>query len=293
MTLSETFLEKPPDVPEQWEADPIWRTEVLMRRKLALDMIVNTIVDATHCTAVQLLIQKDGSDQQGRRMMRMELFASETDPTQLLGLAQRSETMILTHYHTASIILRSWQHKEWQRLYRFVAQQSGRPTANAFAQMVAEDSASLLSFSITPGQVSADGQQAVLNVQLELSNEDGTSTLSNSIPMHIALENGIWKISYAMLSQLMQTRERGKRMKRRIALGCMLAWFAYVLTGCASSLLVERDASVMPLPTMRMGPAAPTGDVQVARDVQAVIYIPNRERTRLTAQVVHLTVDAD
>ncbi|HML46524.1 MAG TPA: GerMN domain-containing protein [Clostridia bacterium] len=203
VTLSQEFLSTPHDMPVNWRDDRSLYEEVLARRRLAVDSIVNTLTECTEYTSVQLLIQPNVQEAYGQRIARKEIYASETDSTLLFGPVYRSESMILTHYNTANIIL-SWQQKNWERLYRFVANKQGRPTAEAFEQEMDERRISLFSYSISPGHVSSDGQKAIFSVQLGLSGADGVHQIITSVPLAFTLEQDIWKISYETLVRLMQ-----------------------------------------------------------------------------------------
>lgn len=204
VTLSQEFLSTPHDMPVNWRDDRTLYEEVLTRRRLAVDSIVNTLTESTQYTSVQLLIQPNVQEAYGQRIARKEIYASETDPTLLFGPVYRSESMILTHYNTANVLLSSWQQKNWERMYRFVVNREERPTAEAFEQEMDERRISLFSYSISPGHVSSDGRKAIFSVQLGLSGADGVHQVITSMPLELTLEQDIWKITYNTLVRLMR-----------------------------------------------------------------------------------------
>lgn len=204
VTLSQEFLSTPHDMPLNWRDSPTLKAEVLTRRRLAMESIINALTECTEYTAVQLLVQQSSQEERGQRIARNEIYSSETDPTVLFGPIYRSESVILTHYNTANTILSCWQQKEWDRLYRFVANQEDRPTAEAFAQEMEERSSTLFSYSLSPGHVSADGQKAIFSIQLGISDAQGVHQVITSLPLGLVLDQDIWKISYATLVRLME-----------------------------------------------------------------------------------------
>ncbi len=198
VTLSQAFLDTPLDAPTQWQSDPVWRREVLLRRRLALASIVNTITEATSFTAVQLLVQENPSDMHGERISRQHLYeVFDGDP--LLTPVSRDESVILTHHNTAAVILDCWLQKDFARLYRLVA---SPPTEAAFTEEVLSYSRTLTNYSLSPGTVSADGQRAVLVVNLTFLDGGAANVVGYTISL--MQENGLWKIEYPALLRLME-----------------------------------------------------------------------------------------
>ena len=73
-------------------------------------------------------------------------------------------------------------------------------------------------------------------------------------------------------------------MKKRCLAIALCFLLLPALTGCVSDLLVEKESTGDTLPDVRPGPSAPVGDSQSDRRVSAVLYLPDAELTRLTAQ---------
>lgn len=204
VTLSRAFLSSPTDVPADWYNYASWREEVLMRRRLSLAAVTLALTDASEYTAVQFLAQERADDLTGKRILRKEIFFGETDDTAVLGPMTREESLLLTQYNSAQVILECWRDKDFTRLYRFTAQADGeRPTQEAFVQVVADMPYALIDFDVQPGSVSEDGQTAVMTVELTCMSQGDTLEI-HAYPMHLLRENGLWKISYSTLTRMME-----------------------------------------------------------------------------------------
>ncbi|MDD7446834.1 MAG: GerMN domain-containing protein [Clostridiales bacterium] len=204
VTLSRAFLSSPTDVPSDWYNYASWREEVLMRRMLSLAAVTLALTDASEYTAVQFLAQERADDLTGKRILRREIYFGETDDTAVLGPMTRDESLLLTQYNSAQVILECWRDKDFARLYRFIAQTDGeRPTQEAFVQTVSDMPRALIDFSVQPGSVSEDGQTAVMTAELTCLSQGDVLNI-HAYPMHLLRENGLWKISYAALTRMME-----------------------------------------------------------------------------------------
>lgn len=201
VTLSKEFLDTPADAPANWNTNFSWRSEVLLRRRLALSSIVNTITEATDYTSIQLLVQQNQEDTVGRRIPRSDVFETAVGDV-LLTPTSRDEHSILTHFNTAVAILNSWRSKDYSRLYRYISE---CPTEAAFQQEIVNYNRSLTNFSLTPGILSSDGTSAVLSAMLEYTDINGVVLVEN-YPIHLICEEGLWKMRYATLLKLMEAK---------------------------------------------------------------------------------------
>lgn len=199
VTLSRSFLGTPVDAPMDWESDVSWRAEVLLRRRLALAAVVNTITEETDYGAVLLLVQRTPDDMQGERIARSHLY--ENAPADaLLAPVMRSEQVLLTHHNTAAIVFDSWMAKDFSRLQRFVAD---RPTEAEFQQEMFASTRSLTGYSLSAGMVSDDGQSAVIVVQMDYADATGMVRVEN-YPLRLERDRGLWKITYEALLRMME-----------------------------------------------------------------------------------------
>ncbi len=202
VTLSSEFLAQPKDAPLSWEADPNWNSEVLLRRRLALQSLVNSVVETSQYTAIQFMVQTSVNNENGTRLHLADLYPDITGDS-LLGPMYRSEQMILTHYNTAELILECWESRDFQRMYRFVSDTADRPTENSFIQEMTATPRVLSGYSLSAGTVSADGSTAVLETYLNIY-EGGNMIVLQSYPLRIECEDGLWKITYTSLMQMME-----------------------------------------------------------------------------------------
>lgn len=198
LTLSYHFLDAPSNMPAGWRDNPSQKSEVYLRRRLALASIVSTITEETRYSAVQLYITSDENDAIGRRISRSEIFENESDI--LLSQIKRSEEYLLTHFNAADIILRSVQTKNIDTLYKFI---SGFPEENTFLSEIFGNGNRLTAYSLSSGMVSNDGQNAILIANLVFENTGG-ETRDEEFAFRIEQENSLWKIKYDTLKRMME-----------------------------------------------------------------------------------------
>lgn len=201
--LSREFLANPVDATATWEFDERTQALVYQSRELALASIVNTITEATDYTAVQFMVLDGNEELTGRRLRRGEVYQGAPEE-QILPPMARSEQLLLTHNNTAQVILESWKARDFDRLYRFVAQEdTARPTDAAFLEEMEARAGALTMYSLSAGVVSEDGQVAVLSTTYEFIRGGSQVSLQN-FPLRLARENGLWKITYAELLRMME-----------------------------------------------------------------------------------------
>lgn len=78
---------------------------------------------------------------------------------------------------------------------------------------------------------------------------------------------------------------------RRMMLAGLLC-AALLCTGCVSSVPTEKTRTGESLPQVRSGPEAPIGDSQTAREVKAVLYLPDAGAERLTSVVDTVVIES-
>ena len=141
----------------------------------------------------------------------MRLFAGyfdrSTDGT-LLPAFTRNEAVLLTPHNVASLVLNAWLTRDWDTLYALTARGAegdGRPVAqSAFDAFAAAQT--LTGFTLSAGNVSPDGQRAVVCADGTLRGE-GEDLLFSGYPVHLVREDGLWKIPYARLTELMNYKD--------------------------------------------------------------------------------------
>ena len=199
VTLSAEFLESPFESKETVSEKEY--AETLLLRRLALQSFVNTLTEITDYTSVLFLVQRNASEQTGTRLYQYDLNEN-ADQIALQGPISRNEQIILTHYNTASLILECWLNHDYKLMYRFLTAENA-PSEIEFEQLLTDSLRTLGGYSLSPGTVSEDGQTAVFEVYLNISDEKSVTVLQ-SYPMRLCLENGLWKIEYDALMQMME-----------------------------------------------------------------------------------------
>ncbi|MEG1194168.1 MAG: GerMN domain-containing protein [Clostridia bacterium] len=199
VTLSNTLLSNA-DLPADWQGQADWATEAPLLRELQMQSIVASVTECFAYTGVQIMIGHNNPKESLR--LDNSYFLNE-----LSGLSDpliRNEALLLTPQNTAACILDAWQKMDLETLYAYVAPFGNgvhRPTMEAFLHM-AEAYPAIGDFTCTGGSISQDGSRAVVCASLSLHQNGVTRTIT-AYPVHLMLDNGIWKISYDSLLSLM------------------------------------------------------------------------------------------
>lgn len=176
--------------------------EAALRRRLCLDSLAATLTEAGVCARVQVLVYQENHQSTSLRLKSG--FFHRTQEGDMLPPITRNEETLLTPHNAASSLLTAWMRQDWASLYALTArldpadQRPDEQTAfTAFSSAHA-----LTSFSLSHGDVSSDGQRALLNAEISLRGEGADITLSG-YPLRLSREEGLWKISYSRLMALM------------------------------------------------------------------------------------------
>ena len=196
LTLSGAFLRD--SVPANWQSQPQWAQEAPLRRKLALQSIVATVTENLPYTSVQVLVTQDG--QSSARLDRSYLLTGDIGPADPL---LRQESLLLTPASVADRLMNAWHKRDYAAIYRLTASYSvERPVYETFAATLDKASA-LMDFSCSCGSVSGDGQSATVTLQFSTVENDLTLQTAG-YPLHLMRDNGLWKIPFDTLQQLMR-----------------------------------------------------------------------------------------
>ncbi len=195
VTFTGSFLND--GVPDNWQADANWATEAPVLRKLIVQSVAASVTEVSPYAGVQILVDQEW---QLRNSLRLDNSYFLTGATGLSDPVARDETLLLTPQNTAKILLTAWQQRDYERLYRYVAEEE-RPLLSTFT-VVLSGAGNLTAFDAGGGSVAADGVTAVVTATLGITGENGT-TGETVAPIPLLRENGIWKITYARLLALM------------------------------------------------------------------------------------------
>lgn len=181
-----------------------WLGEARLRRKLAMDALTATLTGAGLCARVQVLVWRQTQAATTLRLSAGYLTATDDDTP--LDPFTRDESVILTAHNAAAAALKAWLTQDWQTLYGFLATVGETGEARPGDQAAYADFASgalLTSFSLTPGETSADGKTCVLLADLSLRTRGGEDRALTAYPVRMRREGGLWKIDYARLKGMM------------------------------------------------------------------------------------------
>lgn len=197
LTFNDALLSRYPG-----ESGGTGNDEFILRRKLCMASLVNTLTECGLCTRVQVLVDRSADAVTSLRLPAS--FFRDTEDDTPLGPITRDESVLLTPYNTACQVLDAWMRRSHEELYQHLAakgdQGDMRPGQNqAYEQF--DLSPALLSFTLSPGVVSHDGHRAVFSCDLVL-HADGQDVMLPAFPLHLVSENGLWRIPYDHLTAL-------------------------------------------------------------------------------------------
>lgn len=175
--------------------------ETALSRQLTVQSIVNTITENFAYASVQILISEPKAARADTRLDRSYFGSGQTGPCDPF---KRDESVLLTSYNTASLLLKAWQERDYATLYQFTASYTDGGTRPVYSDFLAQIDAShaLTDYSLSAGSVAEDGQHATHAVSLSTLWEGREESIP-SYPLRLCRENGIWKITYSSLLRMM------------------------------------------------------------------------------------------
>ena len=202
VTLSEAFLGIPDGAPSDWEDSAAWQKEATLRRRMAFESIVLALTEEGRYQRVQLDVA--GSDDDIPQRIPLYWFdQSATDINVMLAPCARDENAMLTPQRTLEQILEDWQKQDWGALYTFLLREEEMPTLSEFEEDMRQRDVALLSYELTSGTVSLNGETAtvVLNAQIDAKDGGEAKLPRESVPLVRQDDN--WCISRSTLESLM------------------------------------------------------------------------------------------
>ncbi|MCL1855166.1 MAG: GerMN domain-containing protein, partial [Clostridia bacterium] len=185
-------------IPADWLLRPEWAGSAPLQRALAIQSVVASVTESLPYTGVQILVYRSGQVQSSLRLPN-EYFLTDGQ-TGLSEPQARNEALLLTPHNTVLALMTAWQERNYETLYRYVANTDGgdpKPTLQDVCGALG-DCPSLSRFSAEAGSVALDGTRSVVNTLFSVVGESMTVTY----PLPLVRENGIWKITYAQLRAL-------------------------------------------------------------------------------------------
>ncbi len=202
VTVSREWLNPFPDEPEDWQYDPVWQTEVPLRRKLAMQSLVATVTDSFDVDEVVVLLEQGEVLSASLRLPQSWFMDGGGDEP--ADAQTRDDACLLTPSVTADAIMTCWLRRDWQRLYRYVAAVDpytgeARPAYRDFVADM-ENCAPLTSASCLGWSVSRDGGSCTVSLRVELRGDDGGARTLDARVIRLHRSGGVWKISMQSLT---------------------------------------------------------------------------------------------
>lgn len=179
--------------------------EGILRRRLAMASLVNTLTESGLYSKVQVLVRQENYVTSSMRLSnRYYLLDDDFLPEPL----SRQEEYILTPRASTGIFLNGWQKGEFVSGLKMVRGSDSRalasiPSEYELRQML-ERAPRLADFSVTSGSIALDGQSAVVLLSLRLLNEDGNERLIERRPLRLVLREGVYAIPYEAFESLLE-----------------------------------------------------------------------------------------
>ncbi len=193
VTLSRGMLRNLPDEPDGWRSDPYWRTEIPLRRELAMQSIAATVTENCPVDTVIILVEQGKTVTDSLRL-RESYYQRGGDEEALAAPLTRDESVLLTAHGTAERLMTLWQTRDFLHLHRYVSP-TGRLSEEAFLEAAAE-LPHLVSFTLSGGSV--QGRKATFSLS-GIYAQNGEAIPFGPVTLRLTNAGGLWKIDQAEL----------------------------------------------------------------------------------------------
>ena len=171
-------------------------------KKLAVYSIVNSLVEASACKKVQILIEEENS-RTGRRLSLYEVGMSGSGVLEPLG---REGKYVLSAQNTLQDIFSQIMVADYTGVYWYVAYNDAdgevRPSENNFSVWMKSLDLTLEDYRVTEFVEPTETNTALLMMDYTVSIGETGRKQYEDIPVKLIRENGVWKIHYSMLKSL-------------------------------------------------------------------------------------------
>lgn len=204
VTLSQEFLGRPDGAPADWEDLPQWQEEAALRRRLAAHSLALTLTEDGRYQRVQLFVAANDDDIPERVPMAYFDLAV-TDPALVLAATARDESAALTPGRALDMIMDCWLRQDWEMMYQCLAPQEDGdlPTLSVFEAEMRALGISLLSYDVSEGVVSYDGQTATVVLDANIRSNPGGDARITRESVLLVREQDNWAIREDTLRALM------------------------------------------------------------------------------------------
>ena len=205
VTLNDAFLGRPDGAPSDWEAREDWRREAALRRTLAFQSIVLALTEGARFQRVQLYIAED-DDAIPQRVAMTWFNPDEQDLDLRLAACGRDESLLLTPRASLRAVMEGWRNRDWDSVWPFLMQssQDAPASAGAFRSGMESRDVRLLTYEISDGSVSRDGETATLVMNAKTRSADGGDAEIVRETVALRREEDNWVIEMGTLLALME-----------------------------------------------------------------------------------------
>ncbi len=170
-------------------------------KQLAVYSVVNTLIEVSNYTKIQILVDKNGSGK-GERMSKTE---SGFDGEGFLEPLTYNTEVMLTPENTMLTIFNAMTRKDYEELYFYIAYKdtdsSVKIDESIFVTRMLEKLPSVEGYTVLNCVVSADGNSAIVITDYNLR-ISGEICEFNSMPVKLIKENDSWKLQFSRFETL-------------------------------------------------------------------------------------------
>lgn len=177
-------------------------SELLRLKAAAVYSVVNTMIELTGCSRVQILVEKDGAGS-GRRLFSEEMGLS-VDSADILGPLEWNGDYVLTPKNLMKYMLSSILKKDYETVYTMIAYEDingEKPGKSAFIESM-DNGISLENYEIGDYTVSSSGKNACVFINYAMKNAAGERRARGVIPVALVNEDGAWKVEYSKFNEV-------------------------------------------------------------------------------------------
>lgn len=176
--------------------------EGLLRRRLAMASLVNSLTESGLYSSVQVLVR--GETYVASSMRLSQRYYLE-DSNELPPPLHRQEGYVLSPRSATNLFMAAWLSDNWQpglKLVRSHIPGEAIPAEHELLQLVAR-APRLLSYDISPGIVAMDGQSAVVCLNYSVLLPNGQERHKECLPLSLQLKDGLYTIPYDAMLRLL------------------------------------------------------------------------------------------
>ena len=191
VTLSKEIMNGYPDEPANWQGDPYWAAEMLLRRRLCMQSLAATVTENCDVDTVQVLIEQQGETTDSLRL-RQRYYLDTEDEKLLADPLARDDALLLSPGTAMDTILTLWQRQDWSRLRRYVAAEDTDTLIDRLDSLPR-----LMDFTLSGPTLS--GRTATFTVTATVRGAADATGLENRV-LRLTQVGGLWLITPEQLT---------------------------------------------------------------------------------------------